>query len=162
MARWACTVTFVGLAAWWTVSGWYQVSCWTSGTYIQSTVGVIDWASGLVGAEPPGNGLAMVPLANNSVLAHWEWGFHRGPLRSMVLTIGPGRSVELVEPWVTEVPIWPALAVLGPLSCRCWWVELRSRATNRRAMCCRTCNYDRRGLPADAKCPECGARPSGG
>jgi hypothetical protein len=39
-------------------------------------------------------------------------------------------------------------------------VGLFLRARRRRAHGCCACGYDRRGLPTDAKCPECGAPPA--
>jgi hypothetical protein len=64
-------------------------------------------------------------------------------------------------------PLWSGLraeagataAVLAPA----WVMALTSiRVVRRWRGSCPACGYDRRGLPADAKCPECGTAPARG
>ena len=53
----------------------------------------------------------------------------------------------------TEVPLWmPLVALLVPTAWL-WRGEIRRRVP---PLTCGGCGYDRRGLPADAVCPECG------
>jgi hypothetical protein len=55
------------------------------------------------------------------------------------------------------VPLWlPWLAVAGFTV----WRRRADRLIVPQA--CNTCGYDRRGLAADAKCPECGTTPAAG
>jgi rubrerythrin len=54
------------------------------------------------------------------------------------------------------------LAGLGAVAL---WIEDARRRRAARAIAaglCKKCGYDRRGLPADATCPECGTVPAGG
>jgi hypothetical protein len=54
------------------------------------------------------------------------------------------------------VPLWIPAIVLGAWAGLLWRRELWPRAEWR----CAKCGYDRRGLVADAKCPECGTVPA--
>jgi hypothetical protein len=56
---------------------------------------------------------------------------------------------------MTDIRIWkPAVASAIPLVFA-WWPDLR-RFRRRHLGLCPSCGYDRRGLAADANCPECG------
>jgi hypothetical protein len=57
------------------------------------------------------------------------------------------------------VPLWAPLACSGAATGLLWWPDVRRR-WRRRSRRCASCGYDRRGLAADAKCPECGTAPS--
>ncbi len=87
-------------------------------------MGIVDWARGPVVAEPPENGFAALPLITYPDAARWLWSFKSGRLQYINLGIEAGRTVELVNPWVVEVPIWPAVLSLGIVSCRWWWIKL--------------------------------------
>ena len=53
------------------------------------------------------------------------------------------------------LPLWLPVTILGVAVTAWTGLALRSRRRIRGA--CPKCHYDRRGLPAGAKCPECGA-----
>jgi hypothetical protein len=53
-----------------------------------------------------------------------------------------------------HLPLWIPFASIGGAGAVLWWVHLRHRRAGPGA--CPTCGYDRRGLGADAECPECG------
>jgi hypothetical protein len=51
-----------------------------------------------------------------------------------------------------DIPIWFLAAVTGGLSAIAWRLDRRGSSAGH----CPKCNYDRTGIAADAKCPECG------
>src|ERR1051325_5827306 len=55
-------------------------------------------------------------------------------------------------------PLWPLLAASLPIAWPLWLPALHAWRESQRTRC-RKCNYDRRGLAPDAKCPECGTSP---
>jgi hypothetical protein len=59
------------------------------------------------------------------------------------------------------VPLWPFLLVVGVPSAVMWTHTVLAWRRSRIG-CCRSCGYDRAGLAADAKCPECSAVPKVG
>jgi hypothetical protein len=59
------------------------------------------------------------------------------------------------------VPLWLPFALAAVPTSLLWRAELRRRRRIRQGLCA-GCGYDRRGLPADAKCPECGTVPARG
>ncbi len=57
--------------------------------------------------------------------------------------------------WYFSVPLW-ILILLSALSASwAWRREVLERRRNNVGLCC-GCGYDRRGIEAGAKCPECG------
>lgn len=54
------------------------------------------------------------------------------------------------------VPLWMPFVLLAVLTSVLWYVD-RTTARRRRAGQCLKCGYDRAGLAAGARCPECGA-----
>jgi hypothetical protein len=89
----------------------------------------------------------------------WDWG-----------TDSPSRN-HVHSPWHTGVLcrsdrfestagtslLYPVL--LTTLPAAFLWYKDRRRSSPHT---CPNCNYDRRGLPADSKCPECGTTPARG
>jgi hypothetical protein len=55
------------------------------------------------------------------------------------------------------IPLWPLTVGCAATVC---WLWLPRAARRGRAGRCPTCAYDRCGLPEDAVCPECGAKPA--
>ncbi len=80
----------------------------------------------------------------------------------------------LPQGWRQEIPtriVWPGLVTNTVFFATCCWLltfgpvrlHRRTRAWRRsRAGLCLDCGYDRRGLAADSRCPECGAAPAKG
>lgn len=56
------------------------------------------------------------------------------------------------------VPLWP-FAILAAIPACVLWVRTAKGRARAVAGRCPTCGYDRRGLAADAACPECGSKP---
>src|SRR2546421_12907398 len=57
---------------------------------------------------------------------------------------------------LVTVPLWIPLCALAAPAGLLWYPDARA-ARRRRTGVCRSCGYDRRGLGAEATCPECGA-----
>jgi hypothetical protein len=56
---------------------------------------------------------------------------------------------------LVRVPMWGPLMLVMVPSALWWYVDIREWR-RRHGLLCRSCGYDRHGLAADAKCPECG------
>ncbi|HVU63664.1 MAG TPA: hypothetical protein VHC70_06795 [Phycisphaerales bacterium] len=61
--------------------------------------------------------------------------------------------------WYVSLPLWPLVAAVGLASFTAWRLDTLARRRERAARLnlCPKCNYNRAGLAADAKCPECGS-----
>jgi hypothetical protein len=57
------------------------------------------------------------------------------------------------------VPIWPFALATGGCAFALWHADIRARRRARVGVCI-GCGYDRRGIAADATCPECGTVPT--
>jgi hypothetical protein len=62
-----------------------------------------------------------------------------------------GENIDLVR-----VPLWPLIAAAAIPAGVLWGAEVRA-VHRRRTGRCTACGYDRRGLPHEAPCPECGS-----
>lgn len=58
-----------------------------------------------------------------------------------------------------SIPLWMVLAAAVVPAARAWRADARTRRAQSPSSC-GTCGYDRRGLAADGKCPECGTVPT--
>jgi hypothetical protein len=101
-------------------------------------------------------GVLVLLLAGVLVGGGWvgPWGTE---LEGIVWVVG------VVGLWALGVLVIVAplvLVVAGPAAVVEWIGRVRKRARARRGLCA-SCGYDRRGLGADAACPECGARAAG-
>jgi hypothetical protein len=56
-------------------------------------------------------------------------------------------------------PLWVLFLVAAVPACLLWGGEITARHRRSTGLC-KGCGYDRRGLAADAKCPECGTAPA--
>jgi hypothetical protein len=168
-------VTAAVVAAW-VASGWCQFECkWRSGqaylmhggiwtTYALSPSPTwnrgLTWgrlapeASGLrlssAWVMSPPSPVAMFPVLDEDPSMNYSWACERPkPGASYYATVGK----DLV------FPILP-LAVVSGLPAAWLAVGDLRISRRRRAGCCLSCGYDRRGLALDAECPECGTIPS--
>jgi len=83
----------------------------------------------------------------------WHWGFSSEDPQS----VWHGGICYSVKPYVVEVGVsvlYPVLLTTIPAALL-WYADRRRFGLH----ACKKCNYDRRGLPPDAKCPECGTVP---
>jgi hypothetical protein len=72
--------------------------------------------------------------------------------------VGGNRRVPLMARWGL---LWDTLVYACAIAAVAWGPRIVRRATRGWRGCCVACGYDRRGLPAEAVCPECG-RSDGG
>jgi hypothetical protein len=61
--------------------------------------------------------------------------------------------------WQLKVPLWMFAALLGAGAVGAW-AGPYARYRRLRATRCPSCAYDRAGLAADVRCPECGTVPA--
>src|SRR5262245_28101702 len=88
-------------------------------------------------------------------------GSRGGPWLSILQTWSPTLADTVWLPRVerrsgaveVEVPLWVPWLIVGALCV--WFMSADNRDSD---VECLWCGYDRRGLSADAKCPECGAK----
>ena len=140
LAKWACVSATVVLLLFWVTSGWYGLS-WINGS--GSTDVAVICGKLVVHRWTPHTPKETWHIWNISQTGHapqWQWWFSANT-----------ESVGL--------PLWLPLLMTGIGGGLLWKSELRSER-KRRAGLCPSCGYDRRGLAADAKCPECGTVPA--
>lgn len=80
----------------------------------------------------------------------WKFERARGPLAWSINRHSGGRD------WWVWVPLWMPLAGSMALTGAAWVLGRRA-ARRARLGWCAACGYDRAGLAAGARCPECGA-----
>jgi hypothetical protein len=113
---------------------------------------------------------AVVSLAVGGIDIYWDDHFRSGIQPALFegrrLTFATGRVRAFRGSWEVSstfglvlIPLWPLIA-LGCVSTGVAW-RLDALARRRaRLNLCPKCHYDRAGIAADAKCPECGSAPS--
>jgi hypothetical protein len=156
--RWACTLLAAALVVmlvgsrWWAVRfTWYNRSGVARDARVAAGTAVVGvW---LPNVSPKG-GLVLEPCT----YWHTGWGFPKfswamapwtcGFLSYFRPTTGTFYGVTLLYP----------VLLTGVPAAALWRRDIRERR-RARAGSCLACGYDRRGLAADAKCPECGAVP---
>lgn len=88
-----------------------------------------------------------------------------GPVLFSCTTVDPSGSIFSDGTWrriefniadhiVFQFPLWIFVAIFGIPAAWFWYHDIRT-AKARQAGHCLNCNYDRRGIPASAPCPEC-------
>lgn len=112
--------------------------------HISFSVGIADPALDIPGRGAPG----------------WQWGFgpdwHMGIVRWNTLEMPAG----LVEVRLLAFSGWFVMLLTSALGFVAWRGVRKHRPTPFNA--CAACGYSMRGLPANAKCPECGGGGDGG
>ncbi|MFN0136363.1 MAG: hypothetical protein ACKVS9_09645 [Phycisphaerae bacterium] len=68
----------------------------------------------------------------------------------------PGGHFARPDDWHATVPLWMCLILTASLCALAWRSWMRNQRSD--GMHCSECGYSRRGLPMDARCPECGTR----
>jgi hypothetical protein len=146
---------FVAIGAW--VASLWVGAGWSNGPRAGG-VGTIEVArGGVVFGVYHGESIART-IGKYARPGTWvRAGPFRGPLWTFERSRFPSATSTAYE--YISVPLWPGVAILSLLAAFAWITEIRmSRLLG--AARCSCCGYDRRGLPADAKCPECGTVPA--
>lgn len=149
LARWAAIALLLIVLAAWAISGWWYIA-WTTKSF--NCAGVSQGALLLsTGKLPKGRGPDEVP------------GLHTARNGGFVLRWPalPSRIVR-VDFRMIIIPFWQlaAMAVIAGLLPWLPKVSQWRQAARRRGGLCPSCAYPRKGVPADAPCPECGELPS--
>ncbi len=103
-------------------------------------------------------GMSVMTLVWTGITLGFVWPPCRAPtVRTWIIAGGVLAAVEmLADLGTTAVSLWNLCAGVG---LHAWALTERAggeRARRRAAGLCEACAYDLRGLPADARCPECG------
>lgn len=133
------------LAALWIGSEWFQVECLRGPdvTIYRVTKGVFCIFHTTMDLGPPyynPTGLSFDKRDDMFIIPSFIWKFH--------FNSSPTTSVLMI-------PLWSPLFIVVACTGLIWW---RDRVMTRWEIsgCCKKCGYDRRGLDATTKCPECG------
>ncbi len=140
--KWTATAVLVGVVSVWLASGWWY--CWRIGTH--------------AGLNVNGGMLGVVWFGADHG-ADTGWTLMRTPEVSLLPRMPEvGSVVGLNGAWYVTIPIW--MLALPALAMAVFFRHRHARVVrSERAGLCQQCAYDRRGLPSDAICPECGAAP---
>ena len=148
VTRWAFTLFPAALAVVALLSVWQHVCCWGIVGLRQVRIGM-DRGIGYVVVESPlrvgrfaGWGAAAQGCGPGLNWAYWRW-----PSEEMA---GGGQSYRMLAG-----PFW-AWVVCSGLLAGPFWIGAGIAWRRRRKGLCAQCGYDRRGLGAQARCPECG------
>jgi hypothetical protein len=151
-AKWACTLLAAGLLLATTLSLWRHLFCWGIIGSHQIRLGFDRRVSYLTVEAPlrvgeyAGWGAAAQRSAGPRLInSYWRW-----PSQEMA---SPPQSYRMFA-----TPFWaPLIALTLPIAL----ISLDEALARRRKNLglCPHRNYDRRGLPSEAKCPECGTIP---
>jgi hypothetical protein len=137
--KWGGAVVTVLLVVVWIGSGWGRL-----GTPVPARYRVDIWDGRLSFTHTDGSSMA-VSFKWYTQIGRWRiiW--------SPDVQLGSSR-------WFVAVPLWPLFLCSSALSAT---LGLQDALARRRARggvnLCPKCNYDRAGIAADAKCPECGS-----
>jgi hypothetical protein len=144
-----CATCAILTLAVWLLSAWFDASWYR---YVQSghLFEVLEVRGGcVVLLTPMGSAEGHQPLTIRQTregYRRWRWGY-----------AGSDPSCARYQ----QIPIWPGVVAFAAPACILWLTDRRSNWF-RLAGACPKCGYDRRGLAADAKCPECGKLPERG
>jgi hypothetical protein len=162
-AKWACTLAAllaVGVAV---ASRLRWVRC-TIVTHAGTTVSFIEVGHGLVWTGStegvPPESIIAAPGWETGHANTWYWGL-AGELPNYMRQVPWHHGLlwrSVAGEWELGFSLlYPVLLTTIPAAFL--WYKDRRRSSPHT---CPNCNYDRRGLPAQAKCPECGTVPARG
>jgi hypothetical protein len=145
VARWVFLVAALLIEAAWIASGWY---CGSFGP-TQHLVLSAGRGEALLLFDPEGipAGIrrAKIQRYPRGPLEPWAW-------KPRLFRDPQDGTVDV------RVPAWILLVLTATPAVVLWWPQVRA-VRRRLAGRCPKCGYDRRGIAADAKCPECGTVP---
>jgi hypothetical protein len=136
--KWGGAAVTVVLVVVWIGSGWGRF-----GTPPGARYRVDIWHGRLSFAHSDGNGM-VVTYTWRTQIGRWL------VIWSPDAQLGSSR-------WLVCVPLWPLFLCSSSLSAVLGLQDARARLRAREKLnLCPKCGYDRAGIAADAKCPECG------
>jgi len=136
--KWGGAVATVLLAVVWIGSGWRMLVWFGAGKNVNFL------AVGGGGVEV-GHLTATVPFQGSMLLECRE------PIFQL-----PGFG-SAATGWGAYLPLWPGVAAALVATAAAWRLDTLERRRRAGVNHCRNCGYDRRGLPPQTVCPECGA-----
>ena len=154
MALRASLVVLAALLIVWQASRWAEVGFFINGSSVDAATHVrIDGGCLLI--STPVLGGSPVPLA---VRFH-KWASWRWTWQHQQSGLWYAEDSRLLHSDDFVIPVWMPILV-WMAACSPLWCLVLQAAWRRHLGLCVACGYDRRGLPADAKCPECGTVPA--
>jgi hypothetical protein len=156
--KWGGAVVTLLLAVVWIGSGWWHLDCWASKSAL-----LINVSGGTLGAMW---GPAIDFRTNDGTRWALEKGWRVGSVYAHVgrysdngfhLTWWYWGAWSKYQPHLRAVyiPLWVIVSLVFAVTAMGWHVDALARRGTRLNLCPK-CNYDRAGIAADAKCPECG------
>lgn len=143
VAKWGLTVAAAAFPLLCVVTMWWGLTVWTGTRYY----GSIRLGALIVGSHPSAaDQAAQVRVDFEERPRSWKWWL-------VVQRIGTAGAAAFIPLWM------PALAA-GLSAAPFWWTDIRDGRRRRRLGHCPQCGYDRAGLAAEIKCPECGTVPA--
>jgi hypothetical protein len=155
--KWAFVAAAIGLAAIWWLSGYYIFAWRGDGKWVNANAGAVTLFRNValtpkeLGQLPSPASYYSPPRDGFSIEAR-SWPWRPSWWFSFDYVRHYGRQ------WIT-VPLWAPFALCLTVTAITWRADRRG-ALRALGGLCASCGYDRRGLAADATCPECGTAPS--
>jgi hypothetical protein len=87
---------------------------------------------------------------------HWHFSDYRSQWRAWKWWF----EVKMASWYRVAIPLWLPFAMVALPAAMGWRRSLERHRWARFVHACKGCGYDRRGLSAEVKCPECGTAPS--
>jgi hypothetical protein len=164
-AKWACTVVALAAVAA-VVFGRFWGFQYTWVSVRLGTVRMAGIEDGLLGVNEVRDPTTAAALGRSRWYIHgvqdWYWGVAGETSKGLGVRLGDLgwhggiRVYRDSASWGVGVTLAYPLLVTTLLAALLWHMDRRRFGPGH----CGKCGYDRRGLAADAKCPECGAAPS--
>jgi hypothetical protein len=151
-AKWTLSLLSLPLAAAAVGSIWYS-----------ALINYADPADGVVGSADVSHGILQWSRYWSSTLhpASFKWNVYRTPPNEPA----PAWTWHFYDPGPIGkhlfMPLWLPAPVLVVAAGLLWLQDIRMRYRDLPGHC-HKCGYDRRGLPTDCSCPECGGAAPGG
>jgi hypothetical protein len=153
-AKWACTAVAMMVLALTVASRWWMVSYGWRGSggapyHVGIGTGVVTYERNIAFEKRP-TGWDLRASAG------WQWGFVSAEIPGNQWRLGVYYYSSPGFGWALGVTLVYVAALASLPAALLWYADRRRFGPH----ACSECGYDRRGLAADAKCPECGTVPT--
>lgn len=138
--KWSSAALAAILFIAWIASGWYSAGAMSSAGYGVSVRNGYVVITRIVGGTRP-------PIRSTGI---------SGPRPFHMRWLAP--TFERANGWYAILPFWALTPVAATAAATAWRLDVLARRRDRLRLC-EKCGYDRAGLAAEAKCPECGSAP---